>query len=90
MTSEPATPPAGGQPAPPVRAQTLPLQGLANTVQMITDEAGLTAHYAAMARDNRQFAKFNKIGIDADGNPDPGDLHAAWAAVARGFRLAPR
>ncbi len=59
-------------------------------VQVITDEAGVTAHYAAMARDNRQFAKFNKIGIAADGNPDPGDLRAAWAAGARGFRLTPR
>ena len=54
------------------------------------DEAGVTAHYAAMARDNRQFAKFNKIGIDTDGNPNPADLRAAWAAGARGFRLTPR
>jgi hypothetical protein len=59
-------------------------------VQVITDEAGVTAHYAAMVRDNRQFAKFNKIGIDADGNPNPADLRAAWAAGARGFRLTPR
>jgi deazaflavin-dependent oxidoreductase (nitroreductase family) len=59
-------------------------------VQVITDEAGVTAHYAVMARDNRQFAKFNKIGLDASGNPDPADLRAAWAAGARGFRLTPR
>jgi deazaflavin-dependent oxidoreductase (nitroreductase family) len=59
-------------------------------VQVITDEAGLTAHYATMARDNRQFAKFNKIGLDSNGNPDPADLRAAWAAGARGFRLTPR
>lgn len=166
MTSESATPPPPGQPAPPVRAQTLPFQGLANTlirtllrtpligsamggrlitlylvgrksgkhyeipvaytrdgedlligspfgwgrnlrtgepidiqfkgrrrtadVQVVTDEAGVTAQYAAMVRDNRQFAKFNKIGIDADGNPNPADLRAAWAAGARGFRLTPR
>jgi hypothetical protein len=50
----------------------------------------VTAHYAAMARDNRQFAKFNKIALDAAGNPDPADLRAAWAAWARGFRLTPR
>jgi hypothetical protein len=165
MTSDSATPPAGGQPAAP-RAQLLAFQGLANTVvrallrtpligsamggrlitlylvgrrsgkhyeipvaytrdgkdllvgtpfgwgrnlrsgepidillkgkrrtadvQVITDEAGVTAHYAAMARDNRQFAKFNKIALDAAGNPDPADLRAAWAAGARGFRLTPR
>ena len=166
MTSESATPPAGRNPAPPARAQTLPFQGAANSVvrallrapligsamggrlitlylvgrksgkryeipvaytrdgddllvgtpfawgrnlrsgepvvvllkgkrrtadvAVITDEAGVTAHYAAMARDNRQFAKFNKIGIDSQGNPDPADLRAAWAAGARGFRLTPR
>ena len=59
-------------------------------VQAITDEAGVTAHFATMARDNRQFAKFNKIGLDSNGNPDPADLRAAWAAGARGFRLTPR
>jgi hypothetical protein len=162
MTSESATPSAGGQP----RAQTLAFQGLANTVVrallrtpligsamggrlitlylvgrksgkhyeipvaytrdgkdlligtpfgwgrnlrtgepvdvllkgkrrtadvlVITDETGVTAHYATMARDNRQFAKFNKIGLGPDGTPDPADLRAAWAAGARGFRLTPR
>jgi deazaflavin-dependent oxidoreductase (nitroreductase family) len=59
-------------------------------VQVVTDEAGVTAQYAVMVRDNRQFAKFNKIGIDADGNPSPADLRAAWAGGARGFRLTPR
>jgi deazaflavin-dependent oxidoreductase (nitroreductase family) len=59
-------------------------------VQVITDEAGVTAQYAVMVRDNRQFAKFNKVGVDRDGNPDPADLQAAWAAGARGFRLTPR
>jgi len=62
----------------------------AAAVQVITDEAGVTAHYAVMVRDNRQFAKFNKVGVDRDGNPNPADLHAAWAAGARGFRLTPR
>jgi hypothetical protein len=59
-------------------------------VLVITDETGVTAHYATMARDNRQFAKFNKIGLGPDGTPDPADLRAAWAAGARGFRLTPR
>jgi len=31
-----------------------------------------------MCRDNAQFAKFNKIGLHADGTPDADDLHAAW------------
>ena len=53
----------------------------------MTGEAEVTASYAAMARDNHQFAKFNQIHFDAAGEPDPGDLHAAWAAGARAFRL---
>ena len=59
-------------------------------VQAFTDEAGVTGRYAVMARDNHSFAKFNKIGLDQDGNPDPADLHLAWAAGARAFQLAPR
>ncbi len=59
-------------------------------VQAFTDEAGVTEHYAVMARGNRSFAKFNQIGLDQDGNPSPGDLHLAWAAGARAFRLTPR
>jgi len=59
-------------------------------VQVFTDEAGVTENYAVMARDNRNFAKFNKIGLDQDGNPNPADLQLAWAAGARAFRLAPR
>jgi deazaflavin-dependent oxidoreductase (nitroreductase family) len=166
VTSEPSDPPAGGQPVPPVRAQTLAVQGLANRlvrgllrtpllcrvvgsrlvtlyivgrksgrhytvpvaytrhdgmlligtpfawgrnlrtgervdillkgqrrpadVQVFTDEDGVTEHYAVMARDNRNFAKFNKIGLDRDGNPDPADLRLAWAAGARAFELTPR
>jgi hypothetical protein len=47
-------------------------------------------HYAVMARDNHAFAKFNKISIDRAGNPSSADLHLAWAAGARVFRLTPR
>jgi hypothetical protein len=166
MTSESADPAAGGQSAPPVRAQTLALQGLANRlvrgllrtpllcrvvggrlvtlyvvgrksgrrytvpvaytrhdgslligtpfawgrnlrtgeplsirlkgqrrpadVQVFTEEAGVTEQYAVIARDNHNFAKFNKIGLDQDGNPNPVDLQLAWAAGARAFRLTPR
>jgi deazaflavin-dependent oxidoreductase (nitroreductase family) len=59
-------------------------------VQVLTDENDVAGAYAVMARDNHAFAKFNNIGFDADGNPDRSDLHLAWAAGARAFRLTPR
>jgi deazaflavin-dependent oxidoreductase (nitroreductase family) len=59
-------------------------------VQVLTDERDVTGAYAVMARDNHQFAKFNSIGFDSGGDPVPGDLHLAWAAGARAFRLTPR
>ena len=59
-------------------------------VQAFTDEATVVDLFGKMAQDNRQFASFNKIGMDADGNPDPNDLHHAWAAGARAILLTPR
>jgi deazaflavin-dependent oxidoreductase (nitroreductase family) len=59
-------------------------------VQVVTDEAGVVELYAVMARDNHNFAKFNKIGFDPAGNPDSADLRLAWAAGARAIRLTPR
>jgi deazaflavin-dependent oxidoreductase (nitroreductase family) len=59
-------------------------------VQVLTDEHAVADTYAVMARDNHAFAKFNNIGFDADGNPDRRDLHLAWAAGARAFRITPR
>lgn len=59
-------------------------------VTVTKDEAGVTELYAVMARGNHQFASLNKIALDADGNPDPGDLHLAWAAGARAIQLDPR
>jgi hypothetical protein len=50
-------------------------------VQVVTDQTGLVGHFASMARDNHQFARFNKIGLDQRGDPRPGDLHLAWAAA---------
>jgi deazaflavin-dependent oxidoreductase (nitroreductase family) len=58
-------------------------------IEVLTDEAGVVETYAAMARDNHQFAKFNQIGFDPAGTPNPDDLHAAWAGGARAFRLTP-
>ncbi len=52
-------------------------------VVALTDEAGVVANYAVMARDNHQFAKFNKITLGQAGEPEPADLHLAWAAGAR-------
>ena len=59
-------------------------------VAVVTGEVGVVEEYAVMARDNRQFAKFNKISVDRAGEPDPADLHLAWAAGARAFRFTPR
>jgi deazaflavin-dependent oxidoreductase (nitroreductase family) len=59
-------------------------------VTALADEQDVVDAYAVMARDNHNFAKFNQIGLDADGNPVQDDLHLAWAAGARAFRLAPR
>lgn len=59
-------------------------------VRVDSGEPAVVAAYAAMARDNRNFASFNRIGLDADGRPDPDDLRLAWAAGARAIRLTPR
>jgi len=59
-------------------------------VQAFSDEPHVVEHYGRMARDNHAFANFNKIGLDAEGNPDPNDLHLAWAAGARAILLTPR
>jgi deazaflavin-dependent oxidoreductase (nitroreductase family) len=59
-------------------------------VVVFTAEADVVSAYSKMARGNRQFAKFNKIGFDAAGNPDPVDLQLAWAAGARALRLTLR
>ena len=59
-------------------------------VHVFTNEADVVEKYALMARDNHQFAKFNKIGLDATGNPDETDLRLAWAAGARAVRLTLR
>jgi deazaflavin-dependent oxidoreductase (nitroreductase family) len=59
-------------------------------VQAYRDEADVTRAYAVMSSDNHNFARFNQITIGPGGQPDPGDLHKAWAAGARAFRLTPR
>jgi deazaflavin-dependent oxidoreductase (nitroreductase family) len=59
-------------------------------VQVLTDEAAVVRDYAIIARANHNFASFNKIGLDAEGNPSPADLHRAWRGGARVIRLTPR
>lgn len=59
-------------------------------VQVVTDETGVVEHFAMMARENHQFAKFNRIGLDQRGDPRPDDLHLAWAAGARVVILTSR
>jgi deazaflavin-dependent oxidoreductase (nitroreductase family) len=59
-------------------------------VQVYKDEAEVTKAYTVICKDNHNFAQLNKIGIGPDGEPDADDLHAAWAAGARAFRLTPR
>ena len=59
-------------------------------VRVLTDEAAVVEHYGVIARRNRGFARMNKIGFGADGQPDPHDLRAASAAGARVFLLTLR
>ena len=59
-------------------------------VEVLTDEADVARHYAAMCRDNKQFAKFNKIRLDETGTPSADDLHSAWASGAIAIRLTPQ
>lgn len=71
---------------------TILLEGRRRTadVEVLTDEAGVTAAYAEMARDNHNFAQFNQIGLDEHGEPVPEDLRLAWEAGARAMRLTPQ
>jgi len=59
-------------------------------VDVRTDEDAVVEHYAVMVRDNRMFARINQIGFDEHGEPNPADLHQAWAAGARAIRLTLR
>ncbi len=59
-------------------------------VEVVSDEAGVVEWYATMARQNHQFASFNKIAIDEAGEPSLTDLRLAWEAGARAFLFTPR
>jgi deazaflavin-dependent oxidoreductase (nitroreductase family) len=59
-------------------------------VEVLTEQTAVVEHLAIMARDNHQFAKFNKISLDEGGDPRPDDLRRGWAAGARVAILTPR
>ena len=59
-------------------------------IQTYTQETDVVSAYAHMARVNPTFARFNKIRIDEDGEPDRHDLELAWLGGARAIRLTPR
>jgi hypothetical protein len=59
-------------------------------VHVDSGEEEVVAGYAVIARDNRNFARFNRITFDAAGNPEEADLRRAWRAGARVLRLTPR
>jgi deazaflavin-dependent oxidoreductase (nitroreductase family) len=59
-------------------------------VRALTQEADVVSAYAHMARANPAFARFNKVRVGADGEPDNHDLHLAWRAGARVIRLTPQ
>ncbi len=59
-------------------------------VRVHADEEAVVADYDVIARQNRNFASFNKIGFDEQGNPRREDLHRAWTNGARVIRLTLR
>ncbi len=59
-------------------------------VEVVSDEAGVVRDYAVIARANKNFAGFNKIGFDEAGEPRAADLHRAWTFGARVLRLTLR
>lgn len=60
------------------------------SVEAVQDESGVVALYDVMCRNNRNFAKFNKVRLDNDGNPNVEDLRATWQAGGRAFKLTVR
>lgn len=68
------------------------LKGRRRTADVVvySGEADVVRAYTTMTTDNKAFANFNKVGFDPAGNPNPEDLHLAWMAGARAFRLTPR
>jgi deazaflavin-dependent oxidoreductase (nitroreductase family) len=56
-------------------------------VEALTDEASVMRGYEVICRGNPNFAGFNDIALDAEGNPDEGGLRRAWKVGGRVIRL---
>ena len=56
-------------------------------VEVHTDADAVQADYAILCRSNKNFANFNNIRRDADGNPESADLRSAWEHGGRSYRL---
>ena len=54
-----------------------------------TKESDVVSAYAHMAKANPTFAKFNRIRLNDDGEPDRNDLRMAWLDGAHAIRLTP-
>ena len=67
-----------------------PASDLSAVIMPLTSVANLPRDYAILARANPNFASFNKISRDAQGNPATADLHRCWRGGARVIRLTPR
>ncbi len=59
-------------------------------VEVVRDETSVVALYDVICRHNKNFAKFNKITLDADGGPRPDDLRQAWQSGACVIKLTLR
>ncbi|HSZ41640.1 MAG TPA: hypothetical protein VK817_16915 [Trebonia sp.] len=59
-------------------------------VRVFTEVQDVTRLFAVICRDNHNFAKFNKVRLGADGEPDADDLRLAWTEGARVYELTPR
>lgn len=59
-------------------------------VQVLTSEEDVTRAYTALCRGGTPFSKFNKVRVDADGEPSASDLHDCWTDGSRAYKLTPR
>ncbi|MVU83729.1 DUF385 domain-containing protein [Nocardia sp. ET3-3] len=46
--------------------------------EVLTDAESVVRLSEVIARDNKQWAKFNGIGLDAQGNPNKADAYQSW------------
>ncbi|MFD3702338.1 nitroreductase/quinone reductase family protein [Nocardia sp. NPDC058658] len=60
------------------------------TATVHTDEQRVIELFAVIARDNKQNAKFNGIGYQADGEPSKADIYQTWQKGGVVIELTPR